>query len=74
MVRGGWLAAVVWIQCLNFSLRGDAMGRNIVRRRSGGSELVLALWEGSVTRRGGVMTLTGGEAVPGTGKGGDDVN
>jgi hypothetical protein len=50
------------------------MGRNIARRRSGGSELVLALWEGSVTRRGGVTTLTGGEAVPGTGKEVDNAN
>jgi hypothetical protein len=40
------------IQYFGFGSRGELTGRNIVRRRSGGSELVLAPWEGSVTWRG----------------------
>jgi hypothetical protein len=34
----------------------------------------LAQWEGSVTRRGGVVASVGGEAAPGIGKGRDDVS
>jgi hypothetical protein len=34
----------------------------------------LALYEGSVTRRGGVATSIGGEVTPGRGKGGDEVS
>jgi hypothetical protein len=39
-----------------------------------GSGLILAQWEGSVTRCSGVMTSVGGEATPRSGKGGDVVN
>jgi hypothetical protein len=34
----------------------------------------LAPWEGSVTQRGGVVTLAGGEAAPGREKRGDDAS
>jgi hypothetical protein len=34
----------------------------------------LTQWEGSVTRRNGVMTLTGGETAPERRKGGDEVS
>jgi hypothetical protein len=34
----------------------------------------LAQWEGSMTWRGGVTTLAGGEAAPGRRKGGDDAS
>jgi hypothetical protein len=34
----------------------------------------LALWEGSVTRRGGMAMSARGEAAPGRGKGGDDAS
>jgi hypothetical protein len=44
--------------------------QSVVGRWSGVSELVLAPWEGSVTRRGGVATSTGGEVASGRGKGG----
>jgi hypothetical protein len=42
--------------------------------RSGGSELILAHWEESVTRRSSVTTSAGGEAAPERGKGGDNAS
>jgi hypothetical protein len=32
VVQGGWPTAVVQIQCFDFGSRGEAMGRNVVRR------------------------------------------
>jgi hypothetical protein len=32
MVRGGWPAVAVWIQCFVFSSRGEAMGRSVAGR------------------------------------------
>jgi hypothetical protein len=63
-VRGGWPMAVVRIQCSGFDLKGEAMGWNIGGRWSGGIELVLAPWEGSVTWRDRMTTSIGGEAPP----------
>jgi hypothetical protein len=42
--------------------------QSVVGRWSGVSELVLAPWEGSVTRRGGVATSTGGGIGEGKGR------
>jgi hypothetical protein len=50
------------------------MGQSVAGRRSGGSELVLAQWEGSVIQRDGVMISARGEAAPGREKGGDDTS
>jgi hypothetical protein len=50
------------------------MGWNVAGRWSGGSELVLAPCEGSMTCHDDVMMSAGGEAAPGRGKGEDDVN
>jgi hypothetical protein len=47
---------MVRIQCFGFGSRGKATERSVVGRRSGGSELVFAPWEGSATRRDGVVT------------------
>jgi hypothetical protein len=66
--------AVVRIQWFSFGLRGEATGQSIARRCSGGSEFVLAQWEGSVTRHSSVMTSTGGDATSGRGNGGNDVS
>jgi hypothetical protein len=65
---------VVWIQCFNFSLRGEAIGQTIVGRWSGDGELLLAQWEGSVTRFDGVTTSTRGDAALRRGKGGEDAS
>jgi hypothetical protein len=70
VVQGGWLVAVVQIQYFCFGLRGEATGWSIVGRWSGGNELILAPWKGSVTRRSGVVTSVEGEVAPGRGKGG----
>jgi hypothetical protein len=63
--------AVVRIQYFSFDLRGEAMGRSVAVIWSGVNELILALWEWSTARHGGVAMLTGGETVPGSGKGED---
>jgi hypothetical protein len=73
-VLGGWPAAAVRIQCFSFILRGDATGRTIAERWSGGNELILALWEESVIQRGGVATSIGGEAAPRREKEEDDAS
>jgi hypothetical protein len=73
-VRGGWPVAVVWIQCFSSSSRGDVTGWSVAKRWSGGSELVLALWEGIMARCGSMAMSNRGEAAPGRGKGGDDVS
>jgi hypothetical protein len=70
-IQGGWPAVIVQIQCFGFGLRGKAAGWSIAEIWSGGSELILVQWEGSVTWCGGVMMSIGGEAAPGRGKGGD---
>jgi hypothetical protein len=31
-VQGGWLAAIVQIQCFGLGLRGEAMGQSVARR------------------------------------------
>jgi hypothetical protein len=62
-VRGGWLAAVVQIQCFSFGWRGEATWWSIVGRWSGGNNLILAAWEGSVTRHNGVVTSVRGDDV-----------
>jgi hypothetical protein len=49
-------------------------GRSVVRIWSGGSEPVLAQWEGSVTWCSSVTTSVGGDAVPRREKGGDDTS
>jgi hypothetical protein len=71
-IWGGWAAVVVQIQCSSFGSRGEATGWSITGRWSGGNELILAPYEGSVTRRDGVTTSASGEAVPGRGKGVDN--
>jgi hypothetical protein len=71
-VRGGWLAAAVRIQCFNFGLRGEAMEQSIAVRWSGVSQVIMALWEGSMTRHNGVATSADEETMPGRGKGEDD--
>jgi hypothetical protein len=43
---------------------GCYTGQSIARRLRGGSKLVLAEWEGSVTRCSGVTTSGGGEVTP----------
>jgi hypothetical protein len=53
---------------------GEARGQRVVRRWSGGSELILTQWKGSVTRRGGMKTSAKGEATLGRWKGGDDTS
>jgi hypothetical protein len=53
-VQGGWLAAVVQIQCFGVGSRGEATERNIVERWSRGSKLVFAPLEGSVAWHGDV--------------------
>jgi hypothetical protein len=64
-VQGGWAAVVVRIQCLGFGSKGEAMGWSIAGRWSGGIELVLTLWEGSMTQH---MALSaGGEVALGRG-------
>jgi hypothetical protein len=73
-VRVGWPVVVVPVQCFGFSSRGEATGRSIAERRRRGSELILALWKGSVTQLGGVATSTEGGAAPGRGKEGDDAS
>jgi hypothetical protein len=65
---------MVRIQCFRFGLRGKATGPSIVGRCSGGSELILILWEGSVTRCDRMVMLARGEAPPGKGNGGDDTS
>jgi hypothetical protein len=72
MVQGGWPTMVVRIQCFNLVSRGEATGGSIAGRWSGGSELVLAQWEGSMIRRNGMVTLAGGEAAQERAKGGDE--
>jgi hypothetical protein len=74
VVRGGWLAMVVWIQYFGFRLRGEAIGWSIAGRWSGGSKLILVQWEGRVTRCGVVATSARGDATPRRGKGVDDVS
>jgi hypothetical protein len=74
VVRGGWPTTMVWIQCFSFDLRGKATGQSVTRRWSGGSELVLASWEGSVTLCDGVATSDWGETTPRREKGGDDTS
>jgi hypothetical protein len=54
IVRGGWSAVVVWIQYFSFSSRGEMTGQSVAKRWRGGSDLVLAPWEGSVRQRGDV--------------------
>jgi hypothetical protein len=65
-VRVGWPAVVVWIQCFNFGLRGEVTGRSVAERFNRGRELILAPWEGSVTRCGDISRRRGGT---GEGKG-----
>jgi hypothetical protein len=65
---------VVWIQCFSFSSRGEAIEKSIAERSSRGSEIILAQWEGSVTRHGGMVISVGGEMTPRRGKGGDDAS
>jgi hypothetical protein len=65
---------VVRTQCFSFSSRGEAMRQSIVGRLSGGSELILAQWKGSVTRCRGVTTSTDGEATPRREKGGNNIS
>jgi hypothetical protein len=50
-VRGGWPAAVVWIQYFGFSSIWEMTGWSVARRWSGGSELIFTLWKGNMTRR-----------------------
>jgi hypothetical protein len=50
VVWRGWLTAVVWIQYFGFGSREKMTGWSIAERWSGGNELVLAQWEGNVTR------------------------
>jgi hypothetical protein len=50
------------------------MRQSVAGRRSGGSELVLAQWKGSVIQCDGVMISARGEAAPGREKGGDDTS
>jgi hypothetical protein len=69
---GGGVDSMLWFQLERGHI--EATGWSIDRRRSGVNELVLAPWNKSVTRRGGVTTSTGGEAAPGRGKGGDNIN
>jgi hypothetical protein len=79
LLRSGWPfycsgereVTVVRIQYFSFGLRGEAMGRSVTVIWSGVNELILTLWKWSVARRGGVAMLTGGETVPGSGKGED---
>jgi hypothetical protein len=66
--------AVVRIQCFSFSLIGKATGWRVAGRWSGGSELSLAQWKGSVIQRGNVTTSAGGEVAPGRGKRGNDAS
>jgi hypothetical protein len=63
---------VVRIQCFIFGTREEATGWSVAERWSGGNELVLAPWKGSVTRRDGVAMSAGGEATPGREKRGDN--
>jgi hypothetical protein len=65
---------VVQIQCFSFGSRGEEMRQSVAGRRSGGSELVLAQWKGSVIQCDGVMISARGEAAPGREKGGDDTS
>jgi hypothetical protein len=73
-VKGGWPTVVVWIQCFSFSSKGETTWRSIAGRWNEDSELILATWEWSVTRRGGVMTLDEGEATSGRGKRVDNIS
>jgi hypothetical protein len=50
------------------------VGRSFVERCDGGSELILAPCEESVTRRDGIVMLVGGEEPPGRKKRGDDAS
>jgi hypothetical protein len=59
---------------LQFRLREEATRWSIIGRWSGGNELILIQWEGSVTRCGGMATSAGGEVAPWREKGGDDVS
>jgi hypothetical protein len=59
---------------LRFRPERGYMGHIIAGRWSGCSELILTLWEGSVTRCGGVVTSTRGEAALERGKRGDDTS
>jgi hypothetical protein len=52
----------------------EAMGWSVDGRWSEGNELILALWDGSVTWRGGVIMLATGEAASGRGKRGDNAS
>jgi hypothetical protein len=72
-IRGGWPVAVVRIQCFSFGSRKEATGRSVAERWSEASELILSLWEGSVTR-GSVVISAGREATLGRKKGGDDTS
>jgi hypothetical protein len=71
-IQEGWPIVVLQIQCFNFGLRGETMGRNIAERWSEHSDLILAPWEENTTRHGGIATSTRGEAAPRRPKGGDD--
>jgi hypothetical protein len=72
-VWGGWLATVVRVQYFCFSSRGGNVIKHC-QKISGGSDLVLAPREGSVTRCSGMATSAGGEALPERENGGDDVS
>jgi hypothetical protein len=65
---------VVWIQWFSFGSRGKGTKIKHYRKMKRGSELVLATWEVSMTRRGCVATLARGEAALGRGKGEDDAS
>jgi hypothetical protein len=59
---------------LRFWLERGGNGMKHCQKMKGGSELILAQWEGSVTWHDSVATSTGGETAPGRGKGGDDAS
>jgi hypothetical protein len=59
---------------LRFWLVRGGDGMKCYRKMKCISGLVLAQWEGNVTRHGGMVTSTGGEAAAGREKGGNDVN
>jgi hypothetical protein len=40
-VWGGWLAAVVWIQCFGFGSRGETVEQSVAKRWSGDSKLAM---------------------------------
>jgi hypothetical protein len=50
------------------------VGRSFVERCGGGSELILAPCEESVTRRDEIVMLAGGEEPPGKEERGDDAS